>query len=165
MEEHRSGVFDLTGGGKKQRGLFKTTWRKLWLWLVVIAILVAAAAVALYYMNRYQDSKLQIEKLSSQLADPAQVAKAERDKLVSQVSKLTDLPQGETPTIATVTDAAKLKNQDFFVNAENGDKLLIYTKAKKAYLYRPSTNKVINIAPINLGSSSQTNTSSQKQQP
>jgi hypothetical protein len=116
-------------------------------------------------MNRYQDSKLQIEKLSSQLADPAQVAKAERDKLVSQVSKLTDLPQGETPTIATVTDAAKLKNQDFFVNAENGDKLLIYTKAKKAYLYRPSTNKVINIAPINLGSSSQTNTSSQKQQP
>ena len=62
------------------------------------------------------------------------------------------LPTGETPTIATVTDASKLKDQAFFTNAVTGDKVLIYTNAKKAFLYRPSTNKIINIAPVNLGS-------------
>jgi hypothetical protein len=32
--------------------------------------------------------------------------------------------------------------------AKEGDKLLLYYKSLKAYLYRPSTNKVVDIGPI-----------------
>ncbi len=61
-----------------------------------------------------------------------------------------ELPQGETPTIATVSDKEKLKDQPFFKATENGDVLLAYTKAMQAILDRPNTNKIINVAPINL---------------
>jgi hypothetical protein len=73
--------------------------------------------------------------------------------LENKVSLLVDLPQGETPTIATVNDASKLKNQAFFANAKDGDKVLIYSKAGKAVLYRPSSNRIIEYSTANLGSS------------
>ncbi len=58
-----------------------------------------------------------------------------------------------TPTVATVSDPAKLQGQTFFANAKVGDKVLIYTNAKMAYLYDPISNKLINVAPLNIGTS------------
>lgn len=49
----------------------------------------------------------------------------------------------ETPTIATVSDITKLQGQPFFAKAQNGDKVYVYSNAKKAILYRPSENKII----------------------
>lgn len=73
-------------------------------------------------------------------------------ELVNTVSKLIILPQGETPTVATVTDPEKLKKeQSFFVNASAGDKILIYTGARKAFMYNPTLNKIIEVAPIVIG--------------
>lgn len=63
-----------------------------------------------------------------------------------------ELPAGEQPTLATVADQEKLKGQDFFSHAQNGDKLLIYPKAKKAILYRPSTGKIIEVTNLTSGS-------------
>ena len=59
-----------------------------------------------------------------------------------------ELPTDETPTIATIADKDKLKDQPFFSKAENGDKILAFNKAMLAILYRPSVNKIINVAPI-----------------
>lgn len=111
--------------------------------LVVLALL--AATGFLYWQNVQAQKKLQ------QYKDPAAAAKAETDELLKEVSKIVELPGGETPTVATVVDAAKLKDQEFFAKAANGDKVLMYTSAKKAYLYRPSTKKIIEVAPINVG--------------
>ncbi len=72
-------------------------------------------------------------------------------QLVDEVGKLMVLPK-EVPTIATVTDITKLKNQPFFANAKNGDRVLLYTQAKKAILYRPSIKKIIDVEPINFTS-------------
>ena len=63
------------------------------------------------------------------------------------------LPQNEEPTTATVSDTAKLKDQPFFKNAKNGDVVLIYTKAQIAILYDRKIDKIIAVAPINLGTS------------
>lgn len=71
--------------------------------------------------------------------------------LIKAVGKLIDLPQ-ETPTIATVSDATKLRSQSFFLHAQNGDKVLIFAQAKEAILYRPSANKIVTVAPVNIQS-------------
>lgn len=72
-----------------------------------------------------------------------------------------ELPQDEQPTVATVLDKDKLKDQGFFVKAENGDKVVIYSKARKAILYRESAKKIIEVAPIEL---SQAETSAEPSQ-
>lgn len=72
-----------------------------------------------------------------------------RDKsIIAKVGNLMLLPTNETPQIATVSDKSKLGDQSFFINAENGDKVLIYVINKKAILYRPSINKIIEVGPL-----------------
>ena len=68
-------------------------------------------------------------------------------QLISQVGSLLELPP-EEPTIATVTNLKKLEGQLFFVHAELGDKVLLYEKARKVILYRPSAHKVIEVAEL-----------------
>ncbi len=115
-------------------------------YLLVALVVIAAAATTYYLYNRYQET----QKL---LQNPAVAAQKEVKDLIEKVGKLIELPTNETPQLATVSDFNKLKDQPFFKNAQNGDKVLIYTKAKKAILYRPSTNKIIEVAPVNLGQS------------
>lgn len=87
--------------------------------------------------------------------NPQKAAQDELKDVVAKVEKLMVLPQGETPTLATVADPEKLKDQKFFQNAKTGDKVLIYANSQKAILYNPSSNKIVEVAPINLGVDSQ----------
>lgn len=111
--------------------------------LLGVLVLVLAALSAYFY---FQYSNLK--------ADPAKESQAEAQKLAMQVGKSMVLPTDEQPTVATVTDVEKLKEQPFFSKAKNGDKVLIYTQAKKAILFDPLANKIIEVAPINIGDSS-----------
>ena len=74
----------------------------------------------------------------------------EVDDLISEVGKLIVLPFGEIPTIATVTGEDLVKGEPFFRNAVNGDRVLIYTNARKAYLYRPSEKIIIEVGVVNI---------------
>lgn len=116
--------------------------RRLGLKRLVISLLVISAiggmTMGITYFRKYQALK----------ADPTIEAQKETEALVVTVSKLMELPTDETPTVATIADKEKLKDQPFFAKAENGDKLLAFTKASLAILYRPSANKIINVAPI-----------------
>ena len=117
---------------------------------MIIALLVVGGGVL---FKKYDDSRKEAKKSKEEvqrLSNPQEAAKLELEILLERVGKLVDLPN-EQPTLATVQDASKLKEQAFFASAENNDKVLIYTKAKKAFLFRPSTNKIINIAPVNIG--------------
>lgn len=117
---------------------------KAWIIVLVVVALLGAGGWFAYDYS-------QVRKENERLADPQTAAKLATDQLVADVGKLVDLPKGETPTVATVSDVTKLQSQAFFAKAQNGDKVLIYTEAKRAILYRPSTGKVIEIAPVNLG--------------
>jgi hypothetical protein len=77
----------------------------------------------------------------------------EIEDLTKTIGAFIELPQGETPTLATVTDREKLADQTFFLKAENGDKVLIYSNSGKAILYRPSTKKVIDMTTVNVAQS------------
>ena len=119
---------------------------------VLVIILVGAAGTAYYFYNEYQKSQ-------EALNNPEKTAQEETQRLIDQMSQLIALPEADIangePTLATVQDKEKLKDQEFFANAENGDKVLIYANAKKAFLYRPTTNKVINVAPVTIGEDNQ----------
>lgn len=73
----------------------------------------------------------------------------EIEALKKEISDKIMVPDGETPTIATVTDIAKLESQPFFRLAQNGDKFVIYGSNRMAILYRPSIHKIVNVAPFN----------------
>lgn len=124
-----------------------TIWQKLvavFFFLAVVGLIGAG-----YYYYQYHRA-LQL----SSTTNLQKSAQAEVKQLVSQVGKLMDLPQGEDPTVATITDISKLKDQPFFAQAQNGDKVLIYTNSKKAILFDPKADKIIDVAPVNIGSSS-----------
>ncbi len=109
--------------------------------VVVPLVALAALVVAGYFYNQVRVLK----------QDPQAVAKQEAASLVSKVGKLVVLPEEEVPTVATVSDPEALKDQPFFSKAQAGDKVLIYAEAKRAILYSVTLNKVIDVAPLNIG--------------
>jgi|CXWL01.1.fsa_nt_gi hypothetical protein len=99
----------------------------------------------------YIENKSLKAELVSVKSDPQLVAREEAKDLVKKLAALVVLPEGEDPVIATVTDKEKLKDQPAFARAENGDKLVIYANAKKAYLFDPKEGRVRDIVPVNIG--------------
>ena len=111
-------------------------------------IFLAAGFGTYYFYTKYQKLK----------KNPNTVVQEETKVLVKKVGKLMELPTGEDPTLATVQDKDKLKDQAFFSSSENGDRVLIYIKAKKAILYRPSSDKIVEVAPLVMSENSATAT-------
>ena len=71
------------------------------------------------------------------------------NEILTKVGRLINLPTGETPQMAAINDAASAKQaQPFLKDAQNGDVLIVYQQAGEAILYRPSTNKLIAVGPV-----------------
>jgi cytoskeletal protein RodZ len=112
-----------------------------------VAIIVAVAGVifvGLAAFAIYQYSQAEYLKTPEGIAE---IAKQDSDQLVEKVSQLIKLPDEEA-VVATVDDKDKLREQPFFVDVENGDKVLIFSAASRAVIYRPSENRIINSGPI-----------------
>lgn len=107
----------------------------LFILLFVIAFVAGGTGIYLYQTD------------SAVLGKSAPTAEEEVQDLVEKVGKLIKLPN-ETPTIATVSDVSQLQEQTIFKNAQNGDKVLIFADAKRAILYRPSENIVVEVGNL-----------------
>lgn len=105
---------------------------------ILIGLLMVFVGLSFYFYKKTEALK----------ANPDTIAKEEALELTKKVSKLILLPK-ELPTVATVSDPEKLKDQPFFAKAKVGDKVLLFPQAKKAYLYDPVAHKVLEVAPIN----------------
>jgi hypothetical protein len=126
----------------KLGGFLKKRW-----WVVVILVVLVTAVGFLAY--GYITTRNELTRLSA--AEDS--GKSEVEKLVNEIGANLRLPD-ETPTLATVSDAAKLKDQEFFKHAKNGDRVLIFAETGKALLYRPSEKKVIEYSKVNLSNTS-----------
>lgn len=123
--------------------------------IVLSLLFFAAAGSAYYFYTQGQELK----------QNPQKAAQEEAQALVERIGRLIVLPADETPTIATVSDPERLKDQTFFAKAVKGDKVLIYTNAKKAILYSPSTDKIVEVAPVNIGAGADQQTPVVEEQP
>lgn len=108
---------------------------------VLVVLLLVAGGTALAFYRQLQEVK----------QNPQKMAQEEVRALVARVGQLLVLPEGEDPTVATVQDPERLKEQPFFAKAKKGDRVLIYTNARKAILYSPTDQKIVEVAPINIG--------------
>lgn len=109
--------------------------------IVILALVVALVSIGFATYQYTEAQKLKTTEGAKQAADD------EAKALKAKVALLMQLPT-EKPTVATIKDITKLKDQPFFNGAKNGDKVLIFTEARKAVIYRESENKIINSGPI-----------------
>lgn len=127
--------------------------------VVAAAVLVLGGVGSLGYL--YLDARQEVGELRSQVAtaeqqleeyktNPEAAAQAEVSKYVEEVGKLYALPSNEQPSVATVSDKEKLKDQPFFANSQNGDVTLIYADSKLALLYRPETKQIVNVSSVTI---------------
>ena len=110
--------------------------------IILIGLLVVFIFLAFYFYGKTSEVKNSTEDANLK----------EAAELVVAVRKLIVLPEGEVPVIATVSDPEELKGQPFFTKAKAGDRVLLYPQSKKAFLYDPVANKILEVAPINLDS-------------
>ena len=120
---------------------------KLLVGVIVVVVIVLLVGLGLLLRDR-SNLKHEVSKLSQSQTQAVDEAK----QLNSDVAKLVELPNDEVPTIGTVADVNKLKQQSVgFENAKTGDKLLIYTRSQRIIVYRPETKKIVGIVQISLG--------------
>jgi len=122
----------------------KTINKGLIIKIATYLVVAAVAAGGVYFIAQKRPSLIGLPKNGVEV-------QAETDALIAEVGKFIALPTDEKPTVATITDVDKLKDQPFFKNAKNGDKIFIYTTANKAILYRPSEKRIIEVGSVNIG--------------
>ena len=114
--------------------------------LILIAILATVGFGLM--LKKYMETKKQLEVVTSAEGQKA-IAQKEVSALLEKVGKLIVLPQSEEPTVATITDAEALKQeQSFYIDAKNGNRVIIYMQAKKAIIYDEENNILVNVGPI-----------------
>ncbi|OGC58410.1 hypothetical protein A3A70_00150 [candidate division WWE3 bacterium RIFCSPLOWO2_01_FULL_42_11] len=95
-----------------------------------LVIIGAISVVGYVYLGKTPDSSN--TQNSSQDEDPS----------IKILKKYLDFPE-ENPTLTTITDPEKLKDEAFFKNALKGDQLFFFPKSGKAILFRPDTKHII----------------------
>lgn len=127
--------------------LSKSGIKKFILALFILTLATGAGFATWKYTQARAETKRAQENIK-RLSDPNVSAKATEDELIEKVKKIALVPTDERPTIANITDADKLKGQPLFAHIQNGDKVLLYTKARREVVYRPSTNQVITVVTL-----------------
>lgn len=114
----------------------------------LLLLLIVAVSVLAYGVLRTNNAASPSEEEFLASAAVPVAGTSTKTQIIEAVGKMTVLPEGEEPVLGTVQDPALLQDQPFFQNAKRGDRVLIYQRAKRAILYRPSTGQIIETMPF-----------------
>ena len=125
----------------------KKGWGKVIKIIIVILVLVLAV-----YAILWQTGIIETLKIARQIQQQQQLS-AEDQEILEELKQIMLLPEDTKPTMAVITDVQALReNQpDFFANAENGHRLIIYPTM--AIVYDAQANKIIKVGPVNFNQS------------
>ena len=107
--------------------------RKLFIGILLLLLVIAVGVSGLLFIKY----KRAVDTANS----------SEREQIIQRLAPIIILPD-EQPDLSTILDTSKLTNQVLKQRANNGDKLLIYNKAKRLIIYRPATGKVVDMLTI-----------------
>ncbi len=137
---------------KNKNSATKTEFAKIkanWVGLVVL-VLALMTVIATYLFLETDELSTKVGSLQQQLTSAEQKSKGVDDTkiILAKVSKHILIKDTSKPLLAEIADVDQVKKQNpvFYKDAQNGDKLLIVDG--KAILYRPSTDMIINVAPV-----------------
>ena len=105
--------------------------------LIIVLLVIAGAIVGGIAWRKHSKNVAEQKKLDEQVEINKKNAFA-----------LAGLPIDEDPLVSTVKDLEKVKDSEFFKNAQVGDTILFFKNARKAALYRDSERKFINVAQV-----------------
>lgn len=116
---------------------------KLLLAVIIFALGIGLSATGyLYYQTKQKLDWLSTPQGQQRLSEQEVAA------VVEKLRKLTLLPD-EQPVVATIIDADFLATQSAFYNqSQNGDKVVIFPQAERAYIYSPDRNIIVNSGPL-----------------
>jgi hypothetical protein len=115
--------------------------------LLVLLFLISAASAGFFFW-KFRQTQKQLVVLSS-VEGQKEIAKKDTDELLAKLKRLMIIPENEDPVVATVTDRDALaKDQPFYANASNGDRVIAFLKNRKAIIYNPAKNIIVNVGPI-----------------
>jgi len=119
-----------------------------WAGKILLILLLISAIIFTFAVFRYWAVSKNVNTIGENIKQSAQSTNNLKI-LIDKVSRLILLPQNEAPSIATINNVAQLqKDSSFYKDARNGDVLLIYFQAKKAFIYDPEKNIIINTGPV-----------------
>jgi hypothetical protein len=108
--------------------------------IVLVILIVCMGGFAFYFYQKASELK------SGSLT----VIEKQAREIIARVGKIIMLPEGEMPVVVNLNDPAQFKDVPFFAKAKVGDKALFYQMSKRAYLYDPVANKILEVATISL---------------
>lgn len=117
--------------------------------LVMSIITLVGLGVAAFSFYEYSKTQKELQAMKKLITASQKTGNDQLSKIITEVGKIIKLPEGEVPTMATISDISKLNDQAFFKNGKNGNVLLVYSQAGKAILYDPVDKKIVEIAPVN----------------
>lgn len=130
---------------------------------ILLIVLVVAAG---FLWLREADARLQAEQKVAELQKKYDALKTQcdamknggqvqgvaldvqQDPVVAGLESQADVPQCEKPTIQPFAETMRAQDPTFFNGAKKGDVLVSYPLSKMVYLYRPSTQQLLNQARI-----------------
>jgi len=136
--------------------------------ILLAALLVTLVVVAGFLWLQEADKRLEaeqkaasIEKKYDELKSQCDAMKdggvqegltlendSQQNPIVTSLEAQVSVPQCERPTIQPFVETMRAQDKNFFANANEGDVLVTYPLSKRAFLYRESSNAVINYARI-----------------
>lgn len=112
--------------------------------VIVIVVLALGIGVSL---KLYFDAQSKLKVLGETSASAGDLAK-EASIVIEKVRKHMVLPD-EEPKVLSIANVDLLKKeQPFFQQAKNGDKLIVFSQ--KVILYSPSTDRIVDVAQIRM---------------
>jgi len=116
---------------------------------IVLVLLGASVAGSIFLYNKYTETQQKVEKLST-VQGQQELNKTQVQQLLSKMRTHILLPKDEDPVVATISDIKLLNSNPFYADAKNGDNVVVYAKAKKAFIYSSDKDMIINVGAFEI---------------
>jgi FtsZ-interacting cell division protein ZipA len=126
--------------------------------LLLLVGIIVTIALFVWAEQQRREAQQKLSQTAGELEELRKSAQASgqevADEVLGKLRQHMEIPTDPQPTVATIVDAAALKeSNEFYQPAENGDHLVI--TAKRAILYDADRDIILDVVPVSIDESQQ----------